>query len=49
MRKEYITADIEIVKLNFTDVISTSGEGPIEPGHDPSDLFNGGYDPDGWT
>lgn len=50
MKKEYISAEIEIIKINNQDVITSSGGGgPIEPGGNPSNPFGGGYDTDGWT
>ena len=49
MKKEYVVADIEIIRLAVSDVITTSGEGAGDPGTIPNDPLNGGYDPNGWT
>lgn len=50
MKKEYIAAEIEILKINFGDVITASDNvGPNEPGFDPNNPFGGGYDENGWT
>ena len=49
MKKEYIASEIEVIKLDFGDVITTSVEGPNEPGIAPGSPFDGGYDPNGWT
>ena len=49
MKKEYLGLDFEIIKLTCQDVIRTSGGGAVEPGVDPDDAFNGGYDINGWT
>lgn len=49
MKKEYVPAEIEVIKLAHGDVIATSGEGSGHPGSEPYDPFEGGYDSNGWT
>jgi hypothetical protein len=50
MDKEYVSVKIEIVKLDACDILTASGGGgQIEPGADPKDPFDGGYDLNGWT
>ena len=49
MKKEYVGLDVEIVKLTYEDVIRTSGGESVEPGVDPDNAFDGGYDINGWT
>lgn len=49
MKKEYVSAEVEIIKINVQDVITTSGgAGPIVPG-ETTNPFGGGYDAGGWT
>ena len=49
MKKEYVPAEVEVIKLVLGDVITTSGGGIGNPDSDPDDPFSGGYDSDGWT
>ena len=49
MKKKYTEAELEIIKLSCPDVIRTSGENNEEPGVDPDNVFDGGYDINGWT
>ena len=50
MKKEYVIAEIEILNINFGDIITASGDaGPIDPGADQNNPFGGGYDSNGWT
>ena len=50
MKKAYLRAQIEIIRLDFNDVITTSsGDEPIIPDPTQGNPFDGGYDLDGWT
>ena len=49
MKKEYVVCEIEVIRLDFCDVITTSGEGSGGTDIVPEDPFEGGYDLDGWT
>lgn len=49
MKKEYVPAEIEVIKLVLGDVIATSGGESQDPGGFPDDPLDGGYDINGWT
>ncbi len=49
MKKEYVIAEIEVIKLVLGDVITTSGGGSDSTDPIPNDPFDGGYDSNGWT
>ena len=49
MKKKYEPSEIELIRLNNSDVITSSPgtETPVIP--DDTDPFKGGYDSNGWT
>ena len=52
MKKKYESLEVEIIRMNFADIITASGgtETPIVPDDtNPSDVFDGGFDKNGWT
>ena len=52
MKKKYEALEVEIIRMNFADIITSSGgtETPIIPDDTkPGELFPGGYDSNGWT
>ena len=49
MKKKYVFAEIEVIKLNFGDVITASSGSSDDPDNIPNDPLQGGYDPGGWT
>ena len=40
MKKEYIYAELEVVRLDHTDLIVTSGEGGDDPQQDPNKKYD---------
>ena len=52
MKKKYETLEIEIVRMDFADIITSSPgtETPVIPDDSkPGDILPGGFDPNGWT
>ena len=52
MKKKYETLEVEIIRMNFADIITASDgtETPVIPDDTkPGDIFSGGYDSNGWT
>ena len=49
MKKKYEPSEIELIRLNNSDVITSSPGTETPPIEDDADPFKGGYDSNGWT
>ena len=52
MKKKYESLEVEIIRMNFADIITASGgtETPVIPDDTkPGDIFSGSFDKNGWT
>ena len=52
MKKKYESLEVEVIRMNFADIITASGgtETPVVPDDTkPGDIFSGGFDNNGWT
>ena len=52
MKKKYEALEVEIIRMNFADIITASGGTETPPVEDPipgGNLFPGGFDKNGWT